>query len=264
MKINRPVRITLAVLAVLAALVWGAWLIALPGSLITGKLDRGLENGPVKIEFEGFRKGLFYSLKADGLRVFKASGDTEILYLEGLRAGLNVRSLFRFDPCLDFSAALAGGNIRGRACAKGALDLDAEGVDLSGLGMESLITGLRLGGKAWLEVHTVEGTGEARFKVTGMNVLPYKYMGFSLPLDLLRQSRGLVLIDNGIATVESATLEGDGIYARVKGKAGGGRVDMKLEIMPSEEVENSQPYFKMLQMYQVTPGLYEIPINMPY
>jgi len=39
---------------------------------------------------------------------------------------------------------------------------------------------------------------------------------------------------------------------------------MKLEIMPSEEVENSQPYFKMLQMYQVTPGLYEIPINMPY
>lgn len=246
------------------ALVWGAWLIAVPGSLITGKIDAGLDKSPVVVEFEGFRKGLFYSIKADGLSIRSASGGKRLLYLEDLRAGLSISSLLRLSPSIDLSAVLAGGRVTGSAGRGGALSMKTEEVDLSALGLERTITGLRAGGKAWLDANAMAGSGEVRFRVTGMEFLPYRYMGFSLPLDLLKSARGLVLIDNGIARVESAAFEGEGIYARITGSAGGGRVDMKLELMPSDELENSQPYFRLLQQYRVTSGRYEIPIKTSY
>jgi type II secretion system protein N len=264
MKIRKAAGIAAVSLAAVVALIWAAWLIAVPAGLITGKLDEGLANGPVRVEFEGLGKGLFYSINADVLRVFKAGDNREIVILEDLRAGLNIPSVFSLSPCIDLRASLSGGSIRGRACTDGSLILSAEDVNLSGLGIEKSVTGLRAGGRARLDINTVAGAGEARFQITGMSFLPYKYMGFPLPLDLLDKARGLVLIENAVATVESATLEGEGIYARAKGKVGGGRVDMKLELMPSEEVERSQPYFSMLQNYRVTPGLYEIPLSMPY
>jgi len=264
MRTRKIIRTAAASVAILLALVWGAWLIAVPGSLIKGKIGASLEGSPVTVEFEGFRKGLFYSIRADGLSISRAGGGTGLLYLEDLRAGLSIPSLFSLSPSIEFSATLAGGRITGSAGTGGVLIMKAEDVDLSALGLERSITGLRAGGKAWLEANAADGSGEVRFRVTGIEFLPYRYMGFSLPLDLLKKARGLVLIENGMVRVESATFEGEGIYARIKGSAGGGRVDMRLELMPSAELENSQPYFRLLQQYRVTSGRYEIPIKTSY
>jgi type II secretion system protein N len=261
---RRAARIIAAAVAVAMALIWCAWLVAVPAGLITGKIGEGLEDGPVRLRFEGFGKGLFYSVKADGLAVVSAEGGRELVHLEQLRAWLNVPSLLRLSPSLDFRARLAGGTITGRAGMDRSLSMKVEEVDLSELGLERAVTGLRAGGRASLDMHMASGRGEARFNVAGMSFLPYKYMGFSLPLDLLEKAKGLLLMENEMVTVKSAALEGDGIYARASGSIGGGRVDLRLELMPSEELEGSQPYFRMLQAYRTTPGLYEIPIATSY
>jgi len=251
-------------LAIAASLVWGIWIIAVPMSVVTGKIEEKFAKGPLRVEFEGLGKGLFYSIKADGLSVLTVRDGTRVLYLENFRAGLSIWSLFRFSPSVDFSATLAGGGINGRTGSDGDLILRAEGVDLAAMGLDQSVTGLKAGGIGELNVNVADGKGEARFNVTGIDFLPYKYMGFPMPLNLLKRARGLVLIDNGVARVESAAFDGEGIYARLKGTAGGGKVDMRLELMPSEQVEATQAYFRILQRYRVTAGFYDIPIRTSY
>jgi len=263
-KIRKVAVILAAIFCGLFALVWGAWLIAVPSGLITGKLSEALQESKVRVEFDNFRKGLFYNIKADGLRVSSAAGGDDIVYLEDLRAGLNVPSVFRLSPCLDFSALLSGGDITGRAGSDGSLIINASGVDIAGLGIESFITGLKSGGEASFYLDTVDGEGEAKLHVNGMSFLPYSYMGFTLPLDVLKNARAMLMMSSGIVTVKSAVIEGDGIYSRAKGTIGGGNIDILIELMPSEFFESSQPYFGMLQRFRVTKGLYEIPVRRPY
>lgn len=264
MKAKKAAGILAAALGGTLALIWAAWLIAVPSELITGKISEAIQETQARVEFEGFSKGAFFSVKSDGLRVLSAASGREIVYLEKFRAGLNVPSVFSLNPHLDFSSVLSGGMVKGKAAIDGTLSMNAKNVDLASMGIERLLTGLRAGGVVSFDINAVKGNGEARFLVDEMSFLPYRYMGFSLPLDLLKNARGIVKIENGSAKVESATLEGEGIYARAKGSIGGGKVDMRLELMPSEALEKSQPYFGMLQSYRVAKGFYDIPLRTSY
>ena len=262
--VSKVIKAALIAALVVAALVWGVWLVAVPISLINNQIDGQLAGQGVRAEFDGFRKGLFFSVKADAARLLSAKGDTGLLYLEDIRVALNVASVFRFNPEIEFSAVVSGGDIAGTAGLDGTVHLEARGVELSGLGLENLLTGLRAGGRADMTFKMQGGRGEAKFAVEEMRFAPYKYLAFTLPLELFSKARGLVLIEGGLVTVESVTFEGDGIFARARGNLGKGSMDLTLELMPSRQLEASQFYFSMLRRFQVTPGHYSIPIKTSY
>lgn len=259
----------LIALGVLFGLLWGFWLVAVPSGVIQKRITQELGKNGIHAKFSGFGKGLLYSLKCDSVVIapMGAHEDGGSLILQDVRVSMSLPSLVMLSPAVDMQAVLAEGQLSGRASTgwgEKRLSLRATGVDLAQLGIDGFVVGLRAGGLADLEAEVLNGSGEARLSATGLSFSPYKYMGFVLPLDLFKQARALLVIKAGAMELKSATLEGDGIFSRLSGSVGSGRVRLKLELMPSAGVEESQPYFKMLEQYRKTKGYYEIPINTFY
>lgn len=252
----------------LLAIVWAIWLVAIPESLISSRMDGAIQSAGLRAEYNDFGKGVFYNLKASGLTLFRQ--DQDIVHMDDInvRLILNPLHLLRLRPAAAFSATMAEGKIEGIAMAHGSklvdLDLSVRGLRLAEMGIDRLLTGLSAAGKADLDASLVNGAGEIRFSVTEMDFLPYKYMGFALPLDLLERSRGIILIHGKRVEIKSATFEGRGLYARLTGEMDNDRANLSLELMPSREIEESLPYFKMIEQYRTTSGHYTVPIRTGY
>lgn len=246
------------------ALVAAAWMVVLPAGLVEEKILAAMKQAGVNAGFEGFGKGLFFSVHADLMYIEGKDGAT-ILEMEDLKVSVSPVSLLKLSPAVDLLATVSGGKVEARVQpASGgqvSATLTASRVGIEGLGLERKLVGLRAKGLLEVEATMLGERGQVRFKATEMEFLPYSYMGFSLPLDLLRKGRGLVIMEQGMASVESAAFEGEGIYARASGTIGGGKTDMKLELMPSEDLENSQPYFRLLGSFRKTEGHYVIPLK---
>jgi type II secretion system protein N len=110
-------------------------------------------------------------------------------------------------------------------------------------------------GEAWLEVKNVELSG---VKISGMPLPDASY-------DLVR---GALKVSGGKAVLESFTLQGEGLYVRLKGNfpvttpLGAAPLNVTLELMPKPDFLEKQKFvFLLLSKYLISPGNYQIPIR---
>ena len=249
-------------IAGLFGLVWAAWLVAIPADLIKDRAILEMEKAGLKAEFRGFSKGLLFSIKAESLTL--SSETKEYATFEDLIVSLNITSLLALRPTVIYSGTLGDGELEGNAWMRGeqyALNLKATDIDLAKVGLDRILTGLRAKGVAEISLELESGTGSLRFTASELNFSPYKYMGFALPLDLARTLRAAVTLDTDTVTVDSVSLDGDGIYARLLGTLARRRADLTLVLTPEPELEQSLPLFALLKKYEVTAGRYESPIR---
>ncbi|MDH5203807.1 MAG: type II secretion system protein GspN, partial [Nitrospirota bacterium] len=66
--------------------------------------------------------------------------------------------------------------------------------------------------------------------------------------------------------ISSLSLQGDGIYARVKGNIKKNVMDLTLELMQDSSSADKSSLLLFLENYKVSPGYYVIPIkgNVPF
>jgi type II secretion system protein N len=78
----------------------------------------------------------------------------------------------------------------------------------------------------------------------------------------------MIALNGGDATIESFTLQGDGLYVRLKGNIRPGPslaaapLEITMELMPKPDFLEKQKFvFLLLAKYLDTPGHYRIPVR---
>lgn len=155
---------------------------------------------------------------------------------------------------------------------KTALQLDAEDIPLAGIPFFTSVLGAKTSGTLWSQgtlLRSSKGlSGDLKLEVKQLEFSGIKLGSFPLPDAANLKTRGLVRVTDGKASLESFTLEGDGIYMRLSGDIPSGPdpgatpLMMSLEIMPKPEfLEKQKLVFMLLTRFMTSPGVYKIPVR---
>ena len=242
-------------------IVLGFWQIAVPGSLITDLIENSLEDKGLHADFMGFRKGLFYNFESRQITL-KKSGAL-LLSIENARARVNPLSLLALRLPVLFDGDISGGRINGRVdlLHDNRADITIEKAEMEGI---SLFRALGLAGSRGIfsgDMKIENSSGEIRFALTNAVFESASFGGIMLPLEMFNKARGAMTINNNTVDIKSLALEGDGIYARIKGNITDGRASLTAELMPERSFNEKNYIFSMLEQYKVSPGYYSIPIT---
>ena len=170
-------------------------------------------------------------------------------------------------------AVIGPGQVAGDFSPRGGdTQFELHGVRLEDLPFIQTVTGARATGVMRLQGH-MKGTGKgltglAQLEIKGANVSGIKIGEMPLPDADYRTIQGMARTSSGILTLESFTLEGEGLYVRLKGDfpltapPSSTPLNLTLELMPKPEFLERQKFvFLLLTKYLTTPGRYEIPIR---
>lgn len=242
-------------------IVLGSWQIAVPGSLITDLIENSLEDKGLHADFVGFEKGLFFNFESRQITL-KKSGTT-LLSVENARGRVNLLSLFALRLSVVFNGDISGGRMNGRVDllhGKNRIDI---AIDKAGIEGISLFRVLGLGGRGIFsgDMKMENSSGEIRFDLTNAAFESASFGGIVLPLEMFYKARGAMTINNNTVDIKSFALEGDGIYARIKGNITAGRSNLAIELMPERSFRERHAIFSVLEQYKVSPGYYSIPIK---
>ncbi|MFZ2949575.1 MAG: type II secretion system protein GspN [Desulfuromonadaceae bacterium] len=163
-------------------------------------------------------------------------------------------------------------DIRYALNGKAAMDLDADGIALSGIPFFKSVLGAHADGTLWSQGKLQRGakglSGDLKLEVKKLEFSGVKLGAFPLPDAADLKTQGMVRVSDGKARLESFTLEGDGIYMRLSGdipsggNAGVTPLNMRLEIMPKPEfLEKQKLVFMLLAKFMTSPGVYTVPIR---
>ena len=153
-----------------------------------------------------------------------------------------------------------------------ALTLKAEGIGLGDIPFFQTVMAARAGGDLRSTGSATRGTkglnGEFQLEVKGLELSGVKLGAFSLPDVSRLTAQGMVRITDGMARLESFTLQGEGIYMRLSGdlpmgaNAATAPLNLMLEIMPKPAFLDSQKLvFLLLSKFMTSPGVYRVPIR---
>lgn len=261
-KNKRALKAALAVALAVPALLWVAWFVAVPSGMIEERALGAISTyGGINASFDNFRKGFFFSVKADAITIKFDRGTIKATELSAsLRPGALLKG--RVEVTLD--AKLGGGPVMA-TYSRPITTYKGESFDLRGrkIALAEFLpiayTGVSGTGTGELDMELSDGAGEMRLSVAKLEIAPFSVGPYTFPADRLREGRALVKAAPGSLEIVSANIEGDGIFVRLKGKAASGRFDGALEIMPSAELE-TEPYFIFIQQYKRGTGQYTIPL----
>lgn len=242
-------------------IILGLWRIAVPDSLITGLIKHALDEKGLQADVEELRKGFFFNFDVKRITITKSG--KQILSAENTKGRLDLLSLVFLKLPFFFCGNIGSGSLDGKIdLLKKTNPLDiaidrAEIEDIPFLSAVGLAGQGTLSGKLTME----NNTGEVRFHLADINLKPVAFNGIKIPLDLFYEGRGAMTISGEDIIVKSFALDGNGIYARIKGHITAGRSSLVLELMPDRSFKETYPLLSLLEQYKVSPGYYSIPIT---
>ncbi|UFS71603.1 type II secretion system protein GspN [Geomonas sp. RF6] len=245
----------------------------IPNDAIKGVLVRVAENGGYTLDCPKLSKAFPIGVKAPALSL--SSGKGEVLRLKDTRVALRVLPLLAGKIRFGYEAGIgAAGRIEGDfdAGRRRQLSFTAKGVRLEDIPFFSTVASARVKGELRGDGTLVQkGAGMAggiQLQVRGAELAGVKIAQTPLPDAAYRDVRGALAIDGGRATLKSFTLDGDGIYVRLKGDAvlaqpvGLSPLNLTVEMMPKPSFLERQKFvFLLLMKYQTSPGAYTIPVR---
>lgn len=242
-------------------IVLGAWQIAVPGSLITDLIENSLQDKGLHADFMGFKKGLFFNFESRQITL-KKSGTT-LLSIENARGRVNLFSLFALRLSVVFNGDISGGRMNGRVDLLHGKNRTDIAIDRAGIEGISFFSVMGLAGKGIFsgDMRMENSSGEIRFDLTNAAFESASFGGIMIPLEMFYKARGAMKINGNAVDITSFALEGDGIYARIKGNITAGRSSLILELMPERSFKEKNYIFSVLEQYKVSPGYYSIPIK---
>ena len=241
----------LIIAALVAFTVWGLWFIAVPESVIVRALN--FESGIFSVEASGFEKGLFYNFRIGNIGLKRAG--KKLISADGITGSVNLFSLARLKTEIKFKGGISGGRLNGTAVFKGKhRDID---IFISGADLAELVAGTK--GRIEAEAHIKDAAGDAKFSIDNAEITPVGLIGLDIPSLNFHTARGALDFAGQSLDLRSFALEGDGVYARLKGGIKGGSVNMELELMPEGEMDPVVAAF--IAKYKVSPGYYKIPVK---
>ncbi len=248
------------------AFVFLMWTVAVPSDYIEGKIKGLFEGAPFAVGFDGFEKGLFFTIKARKLHIRARGGHPEpplLASLEDIKAGPDLSGLLSLRPGVYFNAVFSGGRVTGSYDISDRTGvLKGKGIGIEGMDLLKR-AGLNGSGMLSLSVDLKDDKASVRFSVEGAGFKGMVRQGVYIPLNMFKSVKGAVEVSDGLVAVHSISLEGNGIYARITGKVMGGQADIKLELNADASTDTGRLLRAGLERYKKAPGVYVIPFSGP-
>jgi len=239
----------------------GVWFIAIPDSLIIGMLENSIRSDGLRVETEGFRKGLFLNFAIE--RVSLKKGGNSLFSIEDITGRVSLLSLLLLRLDMSFGGNIGKGKVSGdidTIWRDNRISLHIDEVDIEGIPFLGLV-GVRGSGMFSGDFRVKGNKGELKFLIKDARFKSISFSGVPVPMGMFHSAKGMMVINKGIIDVRSFTLEGKDIYARLKGNVRDGNLDMRMEVMPDPSSVYKTFLSIQLGRYNVSPGYYVIPIS---
>lgn len=245
-------------------------LFLVPDHELQGLAARVLERQGYSLRAARFGKAFPLGVKAVDLEISGESGS--LLKAKKASVRLRLLPLLTGKVSFDYRTDIGSGQISGDFSPDGDIRIEASGVRLEDLSFFQTVTGARVKGDLRLSgsfkgKRKVPG-GELRLEVKGANISGVKISEMPLPDADYTVIQGMLRRKGGAIMLESFTLQGEGMYVRLKGDfplttpPGTAPLNLTLELMPKAEFLDKQKFvFLLLTKYLVSPGNYQVPIR---
>jgi type II secretion system protein N len=269
MRISRWLSIGAGIVGALVLfLLFTLWFI--PDRELRALATRALQQQGYVLRAARFGKAFPLGIEAADLDISDDRGPL----IKAQKAALRLNLLPLLTGRLSFSgqATIGSGHVSGEYSPRDkSASVDIRGVRLEELPFIQTVTGARAKGVMRLQGRfkgEKGGSGELQLEITEANVAGVKIGEMPLPDADYRRVQGVVRRKGGMITLGSFTLEGDGLYVRLRGDfplttpIGAAPLNLILELMPKPDFLEKQKFvFLLLTKYLTTPGRYEIPIK---
>jgi type II secretion system protein N len=247
-------------LALIPIIIWGIWL-AIPVSFLQDRIEGAIDDRNFSIGTEGLEKTLFYKVTIERLTL--NGYGKEHVSIEDIQAPIKFLSLIRFQLNVSFDGDIGGGTISGdiiRTMNKKTIEMTFNNAHINDL---SFLQHAGIEGTGTLSgsLSMTRGTGHVEFVTRDAQFQPVVLSDSIVPLNFFRSVRGALDIKNDVIYISSIALEGNDIYARLKGKIDNTFINLSMEIMPGKSLLDNQLFTGALEKYRVSPGYYVIPIK---
>ena len=243
------------------AIFFGIWLVAIPRDLIENLIEHSLQESGMIFDVRGLKKGVFYNFESEHLILKKA--DDTLLSIDNATGQINLLSLIMLRLPLRFSGSIAGGRIRGESdLLKGSnhVMFTVDNAEIEKIPAFALM-GFTGSGVLSGEFKPLDNASSIRFAMKDLHFNPAVFGDLSIPLNIFRAGRGTLVIENDKIEIESFSLEGTGVYARIKGQITGKELNVNMELMPDKALVEKVPAFALIKTFEVSPGHYSIPLR---
>jgi type II secretion system protein N len=247
-------------------------LIFVPNDALRGALVRAAGNAGYTLDCTGFGKAFPLGLKARTLEISSERG--ALVKLQQVRVGLKILPLLAGRARLHYSGKIGAGELAGDITPGKApgWTVQSKSIRLEDIPFFSSVAGARVKGELRLSggMQSPKGypEGDLQLEVRGAELAGVKLGDMPLPDASYQEVRGALRMDKGHAILKSFTLNGDGIYVRLKGDTlltsplGNSPLNLTLEMMPKPAFLERQKFvFLLLLKYQSSPGAFSVPIH---
>jgi type II secretion system protein N len=244
-----------------AIILYGLWIIVVPEDFMQTLIENSLRDNNLHIETTGFHKGLFYNFTSQNITLKKSQAT--LISIDNVAGRINPLTILLMRLTLSFNGDISGGKMSGKVNLLKGKHQVAVYCNNAHVDAIPFLSGAGFSGKGILsgEFLFKDKFGELKFSITDARFYEKSFSGITVPLNVFHSVRGAMTINGDIIKIVSFSLEGRGIYARIKGNIRGGNMDLTMEIMPDSSFTGNSYIFSMIDNYKVSPGYYVIPIK---
>jgi len=244
----------------LVVIVWAPWIVFSSASL-QFIIEDAFHNERIQVETAGLEKGLFYTLSAEKV-IIKSSGK-ELFIFDSVRSRIDPLSLIASKLRLTVDGNIGGGTFSGNLRLgknAGQMLFDVKQADINKIPLLKRI-GVKGTGTLSGRVSLINDSVTIVFATEKSSFEPSSVAGILLPLNFFHRATGSLTSKGNILTIESVSLEGEDVFARLKGRIQNSLMDMTMEIMPGRTVIENAFFLAEFERYKVSPGYYAIPVR---
>lgn len=248
---------------VLVFLVCGIWIIAVPEALITNLVEGSMHDSNLRLRVAEMHKGLFYDFTCESITLTK--NDKPLLSLDAIEGKINPLSLLLLKLNVSFSGNLSRGKVNGSIDlfrGKSRVAVSVHNAELEYVPFFALL-GIEGQGTLSGEINVRNAKGAITFSVADARLSRATFAGIEIPLDVFTAARGAMTVEGSMLRIQSFALQGESIYARLKGDIAAGKMNLAMELMPEKSFRDQNLVFMILAKYQVSPGYYSVPLAGP-
>jgi len=242
-----------------------------PSEQVKGAISRVMETRGYSFRAEVFRKSPLLGFHARNVLVSDERGP--LLKLTETTVRLKFLPLLLGKIAVECQARIGAGELEAEFKPQsGSFSIRISGVRLEDIPFFLTATGASVKGALYVD-GAFDGKGakcrgSLKLEVKQADLRSIKIGETPLPDASYQTIRGMLRAAGGKGTLESLTLQGEGIYIRlhgtvpVSGQPASAPINLSLELMPKPYfLENQKLIFLLLTKYQVTPGAYRIPVG---
>ena len=250
----------IVVLLIAAVLVWGTW-IMIPENALISVMEGSAPDGMFTLKVTGLKKGLFYRIDIEKLALQHSGG--EMCSFSNISWRMNPLSLLTLQLQSSVRGNITGGGIEGEihlGRKTRRVSLALEGVSIRDI---PLFTRIGLYGTGIISgsYSIIKNRGHIEFITENARLEPVSVAGKIIPLNFFHRIRGALNIRGDTVEIVSVSLEGEHVFARLKGTVRNSFADMVIEIMPDAVFHENPVFLYELRKFKVSPGYYMIPVR---